>query len=358
MKYSTGIVLIILLFSLTALSQQQITITARPQKIFIEKGENKQVVNLDFLVSNSSKDSFTLTKIMVSVLDKNNKLIHARFLDNNGTAPSIFLIPNRKFNGPSTELIFNPFTDFTATMPLYTLSYEWTFEDSRNQEVKINTSISPQQYEQKQKLSFPLKGKVLVYDAHDLFAHHRRFDYAFAPIKGLGFNSNFMRYGYDFVLLSNSHQQFSGDGKKDEDYAGWAKPVFAIAAGKVIYASNKHKDDHTFDIPALANNPLELYGNCIAIEHADNLVSVYGHLKQNSIKVKLGDTIKPQQEIAAIGTSGSSFFPHLHFEVRTSINHSAEGLPSYFDNVYLLEGANKIKLRSGLVETGNIIEAK
>ena len=193
MKYSIGIVLLILFFSFTSLGQQQITITARPQKIFIEKGENKQVVNFDFLVSNGSKDSFTLTMIMVSVLDKNNKLIHARFLDNNGTAPSIFLIPNRKFNGPSTELIFNPFTDFTATMPLNTLSYEFTFADNRNQEIKINTRIYPQQYVQKEKFFFPLKGKALLYDAHDLYAHHRRFDYEFAPIKGLGFKSNFMR---------------------------------------------------------------------------------------------------------------------------------------------------------------------
>lgn len=68
--------------------------------------------------------------------------------------------------------------------------------------------------------------------------------------------------------------------------------------------------------------------------------------------------VQPQQEIAAIGVSGSSFFPHLHFELRTSVAHGAEGLPSYFSKVYLLEGDKKIKLKSGLVETGNIIEAK
>ena len=68
--------------------------------------------------------------------------------------------------------------------------------------------------------------------------------------------------------------------------------------------------------------------------------------------------MKAQQEIGQIGVSGSSFFPHLHFEIRTSVQHSAEGIPSYFSNVYLLEPAIKRKLKSGLVETGNIIEAK
>ena len=68
--------------------------------------------------------------------------------------------------------------------------------------------------------------------------------------------------------------------------------------------------------------------------------------------------VKAGQEIGAIDISGSSFFSHLHFEVRTSIKDSAKGLPAYFSNVSLLESVQKIKLRSGLVDTGNIIEAK
>lgn len=167
-----------------------------------------------------------------------------------------------------------------------------------------------------------------------------------------------MRYAYDFILLDKNNDQFIGDGKNDANYFGFGKPVYSVGDGKVIYASNVHKDDKKFDIPGIATNPLELYGNCIAILHANNTVSIYGHLKQNSLKIKKGDIVKARQEIAAIGVSGSSFLPHLHFEVRTSIAASAEGVPSYFSNVYLLESNIKTKLRSGLVETGNIIEAK
>ncbi|MEP6700403.1 MAG: M23 family metallopeptidase, partial [Bacteroidota bacterium] len=276
----------------------------------------------------------------------------------NGTVPGIMMIPNRKFNGALSQLIFNPFAEFSLTTTLSKLVYEWTFANNRDEEIKINSVISPELYDQKQTFTFPLKGKVLVYDGHDLYAHHRRFDYEFAPIKGLGIQSNFMRYAYDFVILDNNNKQFAGDGKKDEEYVGFGKPVYSIGVGKVIYASNIHKDDKSFDIPGIAKNPLELYGNCIAIQHADSLISIYGHLKQNSLKVKKGNTVKAQQEIAAIGVSGSSFFPHLHFEIRTSIQHSAEGLPSYFSNVYSIESGIKRKLKSGLVETGNIIVAK
>ncbi len=167
-----------------------------------------------------------------------------------------------------------------------------------------------------------------------------------------------MRYAYDFVMLDSANNQYFVKNDKPESYFGYGKRIYSVANGRVIYASNKHKDDRTFDIPEIANNSLELYGNCIAIQHKDSSISIYGHLKQNSIKVKVGDIVKGKQEIATIGISGSSFFPHLHFEIRTSIKNSAEGLPSYFSNVFILETEKYINLKSGLAETGSIIMTK
>jgi hypothetical protein len=347
----------IFFFNPAAKSQQKFTIVSNPAQIFIEQGENHQYVNSDFLITNNSTDTFTISRLVLSVFDNNNKLVYSRFLDNNGTAPSIHLIPNRYFNGQESHLIFNPFPEFDLTLPLNKLVFEWTFTDNADKEIKITTDLFPGKRPGSTKYLFPLKGRVLVYDGHDLYAHHRRFDFEFPPIKSLGFHSNFMRYAYDFVVLNSANQQNTGNGK-DEDYFGFNQPVYAVGNGKVIYASNTHKDDKSFNIPGMINDPLELYGNCIAIVHADQSVSVYGHLKQNSIKVVTGQQVKEQEEIGRIGISGSSFFPHLHFEMRTSILHNAEGLPSYFSNIYLLEGATKRKLKSGLAETGNIIETK
>ena len=339
-------------------SQYAISIEVKPAKILIEKGESRQYINFDFLVNNASADSFTLTRLSISILNATDKIIHSRFLDNNGTAPSIFIIPNRSFNGKVSNLIFNPFPEFNLSMPLNKLIYEWIFTSNTDEEIKIITTVHPKNYEQHAAYKFPLKGNVLVYDAHDFYAHHRRFNYEFAPIKNLGLVSNFMRYAYDFVLLNENNKEFRGDEKKDENYIGFGKPVYVIGAGKIIYATNNFKDDKTFNIPALATNPLELYGNCIAIQHADSSISIYGHLKQNSLKVKTGESVISQQQIAAIGVSGSSFFPHLHFEMRTSILNNSQGIPSYFSNVFLQEGKTSTKLKSGLVETGNIIQIK
>lgn len=349
---------LILFLGWNSFSQNIISIEPKPLNIYKEQGEHKQFLNFDFLVKNNSTDTLRLSKVSVSVYDKKKHLILSRFLDNNGTAPSIQTIPNREFMGAETKLIFNPFTEFNLTVPLDTLEFEFEFSNNKREQFISKTLVSPQNYEQKEKYVFPLNGKILVYDGHDIYAHHRRFDFEFAPIKQLGISANFMRYAYDFVILDSANNQFQGSSDKDENYFGFGKSVFAIADGKVIYASNKHKDDKTFDIPEILNNPLELYGNCIAIQHKNGAISIYGHLKQNSLKVKPGDNVKAKQMIASVGVSGSSFFPHLHFEVRNSIKSSAEGFPSYFSNIFLLEGNSTTRLKSGLVETGNVIYAK
>lgn len=341
-----------------ALCQTKITTTIKPKVTLIEVNENKQIINFDFLVSNSSSDTLALDKLSVSVYDNKEHLLQTKFLDNNGTAPSILLLPKRIWEGSEEHLIFNPFSEFELVTPIHKLEYEWVFTNSNDEETKITTTVHPQKFNDKKALSFPLKGKILVYDAHDYNSHHRRFDYTFRPIKNFGIKSNFMRYAYDFVILNSENKQFKNQGEENEDYFGFGATVYAVAEGTVLYASNVHQDNKKFDVQKLKDNPLELYGNCIAIQHKDNTISVYGHLMQNSLTVKVGDKITENQSIAKIGTSGSSFFPHLHFEMRNSITHDAEGLPSYFKNMNLIEGSNKRKLNSGYVTTGTILEIK
>lgn len=55
-------------------------------------------------------------------------------------------------------------------------------------------------------------------------------------------------------------------------------------------------------------------GNYIKISHADGFVTHYAHLK--SIGVKKGQKVKMGEKIGAVGSTGYSTGPHLHFEVR------------------------------------------
>ncbi len=74
-------------------------------------------------------------------------------------------------------------------------------------------------------------------------------------------------------------------------------PVFAPAQGVVVYAS--------YD---------ETYGKLITVDHGYGVTTRYGHLSQ--IYVQLGQRVSKWDVIGAVGNTGRSTGPHLHYEVR------------------------------------------
>jgi len=73
-------------------------------------------------------------------------------------------------------------------------------------------------------------------------------------------------------------------------------PVYAYAAGTVVYAGWNAG-----------------YGNFVAIDHGNGMVTSYGHL--SAIYVSVGQHVSARQRIGAVGSTGVSTGPHLHFEV-------------------------------------------
>ena len=56
------------------------------------------------------------------------------------------------------------------------------------------------------------------------------------------------------------------------------------------------------------------YGRMVEIDHGNWLSTRYGHLSE--INVKAGDHIRIGQVIGAVGSTGRSTGPHLHYETR------------------------------------------
>ncbi len=56
------------------------------------------------------------------------------------------------------------------------------------------------------------------------------------------------------------------------------------------------------------------YGRMVEVDHGNGLSTRYGHLSE--INVRVGDTVRIGQVIGAVGSTGRSTGPHLHYETR------------------------------------------
>jgi murein DD-endopeptidase MepM/ murein hydrolase activator NlpD len=74
-------------------------------------------------------------------------------------------------------------------------------------------------------------------------------------------------------------------------------PIRAAAAGTVSFTGVKQG-----------------YGNCVEISHGNGLLTRYAHMSR--IEARTGEVVQPGRLIGAIGSTGRSTGPHLHFEVR------------------------------------------
>lgn len=96
------------------------------------------------------------------------------------------------------------------------------------------------------------------------------------------------------------HDPFNGRGAmhKGLDFRGpVGAPIYAAAEGRVSFVGRRSG-----------------YGNVVEITHGNGLMTRYAHMSRASARV--GQRVDPGDVIGAIGSTGRSTGPHLHFEVR------------------------------------------
>ena len=82
-------------------------------------------------------------------------------------------------------------------------------------------------------------------------------------------------------------------------------PIVAAASGVVVQVISGCKEG--------ARSCGGRYGNHIVIEHPNGTKTRYAHLSKTSVSV--GQEVSQGQKIGALGNTGSSTGPHLHFEI-------------------------------------------
>ena len=87
-------------------------------------------------------------------------------------------------------------------------------------------------------------------------------------------------------------------------------PIVAASSGTVISAGRRGS-----------------YGNTVLIDHGNGVVTLYAHQVAGGIRVRAGQRVAKGQTIGAVGSTGNSTGPHLHFEVR--VNGAAKNPTNY-----------------------------
>lgn len=181
------------------------------------------------------------------------------------------------------------------------------------------------------------------------------------------------RYAYDFVrtaqasravrLSRHSVLRYLTTGIPLRDCFGWGAPILAATSGVVVAAHDGWperdpvhplrdiavalRNGLTFDIEKVTDlRPLT--GNHVIIESDCGFV-VYAHARTGSVRVRPGDRVETGQEIAAVGHSGNSTAPHLHFQLMDDPDpRKARGVLCRFHEYEVLDDGVWRTVRDGI----------
>lgn len=102
------------------------------------------------------------------------------------------------------------------------------------------------------------------------------------------------------------------------DYAGSAgSAVVAPAAGRVALVGQESQG-------------FRIHGNVVGLDHGQGVTSIFLHLSR--IHVKQGEMVKPGQLIGAVGSTGASTGPHLHWGLYVN-GQSVDPVPWRYQSV-------------------------
>ncbi len=136
-------------------------------------------------------------------------------------------------------------------------------------------------------------------------------------------------YAFDFLRVDQDGKTHKNQGKKNEDYFAFGQKVLAPSDGIVTDVIQGVRDNRPGSM-----NPYSALGNAVIVQHREKEVSVIAHLKQDSIRVKVADTVKKGQVLGRCGNSGNSSEPHIHYHLQnTPVIQDGTGIKCFFSSI-------------------------
>ncbi|MFZ5390764.1 MAG: peptidoglycan DD-metalloendopeptidase family protein [Patescibacteria group bacterium] len=122
-------------------------------------------------------------------------------------------------------------------------------------------------------------------------------------------NQNNLQPSGSSAALTNTKLQWPTVRRRITQYYSWRHTGLDVAdkVGTPIYAAED-------GVVSVAGWNRGGYGYYIIVDHGGGLQTLYGH--SSKLFVSKGDRVSRGQEIAAMGSTGRSTGPHIHFEVR------------------------------------------
>ena len=142
--------------------------------------------------------------------------------------------------------------------------------------------------------------------------------------------SRAQKNAFDFLIRNPwSKKSYQTDGKTNEDYFAFGKPILSPVAGEVVTVIDGVPDNEPGTM-----NPRQLTGNTIVVRTDVGEYVLMAHFQNGSISVKEGERVVSGSFLGRCGNSGNSSEPPLHLHVMDAPDlRYATGLKAHFDGV-------------------------
>ncbi len=292
-----------------------VSFLAQPAPI-VQNGQTR--LFYEMLITNFSKNSYVLDAIEARAGDAQTKFSGAELsplIQHLGTAPPNEQRAARTIQGGRSVIVFLTLDLGKSSAPSAVTHTLHVLAD-QNEPHDIVLAPLPIATDKPIVVAPPLRGQWIAGDSvnNRPDAAHRR-----AVLIDNGHAWLAQRFAIDWVQIetvNGAATTFKGPEDKNESYFCYDRPIYSVAPGRVVEAS----DGMAENVPhsgkyAVAIDFNNAAGNHVVVEIAPHRYVLYAHMRPGTVQVKAGDKVRTGQILGHVGNTGSSTEPHLHMHI-------------------------------------------